>query len=135
MTDEHKPSERERLDELRESVAVAVEAAEFALESQTLLEPALDWLEDLKAQLQEHEDLLLSDEGDEPLETEETEELCIWAESFSDCLNDGDDIEDECIPDDLPAEVTSALSQLLAHFLNPVRQSGWKLYHVSIRAA
>ena len=135
MTENAKLSERERLEELRGSVSNAVEAAEVALESQALLQRALDWLEEVKAQLEEHEDLLQNDESDEPLSNEEVENILMWAEDFSTCVNEGDDVEDDCAPDGLTDEAISAHNHLLANSLDPVRKTGWELYHASIRAA
>ena len=135
MIDQQYDSERERLDSLREEVAAKIEAAEDVFGAQSLFQPALEWFEELTNQLDEHEDVLRSEIGDESLEQEEVEELVLWAEGFSDCLNEGDSMEEECITDELPETVSAALQHLIAHQLEPVRKASWTLYHASIRAA
>ena len=135
MIDQQYNSERERLESLRGEVAENIEAAEKVFGAQSLLQPALEWFEELTNQIVEHEDLLRSEIGDESLKEEEVEELVFWAEGFSDSVNEGDDMEDECIPEELPESVAAALQHLIAHHLEPVRKASWALYHASIRAA
>jgi len=135
MLDQQHDGERERLDTLREEVAAKIEAAEEAFGVQSLLQPVLEWLEEIAGQLEEHEEILRSEAGDEPIEHEEVEELILWAEGFSDCLNEGGDMEEECITDEIPENISAALVHLITHHLEPVRRAGWALYHASIGAA
>lgn len=128
-------NERARLAALRDEVASTIETVQEVFDSQSILQPALDWLEELKNQLDEHENGLRSEDVDDPLAEDEVEELVIWAETFSDLLNEGNGIEDECISDDLPESFTSTLEHLIAHQLKPVLKASWALYYASIRAA
>lgn len=132
---QHAFTERENLTLLRDKVASAIDAASEVFESQSILQPALDWLEEVENQLDEHENVLSSEDNDEPLSEEEVEELAIWAEMFSECLSEGRGIEEECIYEDIHESLRSALEHLIAHQLKPVRKTGLALYYASIRAA
>lgn len=127
-------SEREALESLRGSITSEIEVAEELLDSWALLGPTIEWLEELKNKIKEHEEILMSEDGGEPLEPEELEELLIWAESFSDTLNEGADIEENCIHPNTSKEIISALEKLISLVTQPIQKAGWNLYNSSIRA-
>lgn len=135
MTEQALKGERERLNELREEVANCILAAEIAFGSEATFVPAIEWLEELTNQLSELEDLLDSENGDELLENEESEELRLWAEGFSNCINDGEDIEEECCDEVQPQTAADALVRLLSGHITPIRDACWALYNASIGAA
>ena len=136
MSDTATGSERETLTSHLDQLQASVEAAESAFDSEEVLRPAMDWLEDLNGKLEECEELLRSDEVDAPLDSEEIEHLNLWAIEFSDTINEGDEIEDECTDrEEPPNAVASALHRLIANSLEPVRKESWLLHSAAIRAA
>lgn len=134
MTEEQSTSERERLDALREEVTYELLTATDTFDDQSILQPLLDWLADVQNQLEEHQEILRSDNEDDPIDEEDVEDLVIWAESFSSLLNDaGGAVEDSCDVD-MHEEAYSVLVHLMSHVLKPVLKAGWALHSASIRS-
>lgn len=127
-------NERGKLEALRGNIFSEIELIEKIFDSLPPLQPALDWLEDIKNQLQEHESILASEEGDEPLDLEDVEELKIWSENFSDCLSEGEDIGFECVIGEDSDQDSFTLNELINRLTKSIQETGRSLYNASIRA-
>jgi len=138
MNDKGPSSERAKLTSNLQQLRVSIVIAESAFNTQLLLKPATDWLEDLSIILDDCEDGLQSKEENKPFDSEEHEKLVLWAGLFYDALNDGKEIEEDCIAqeqEELAEVVAAALRQLIAHNLEQVRIECWGLYQAAIGAA
>ena len=138
MTNNNHISQRERLAGLVDQLRSQIEAAENAFDSEPLMKTVLEWLEELRTQLEECDEILDQeddDNSDDSLDSDDRENLVFWAEQFSNVINDEEEIDVDLDSDDEQRAVSSLLTHLIENHLEPIRTACWILYNAAIGAA